>query len=110
MRRAFTVIEFMVATSILVALVFSVAAAWPYVREVEQKRKTADHARSTFSVGAKVVVRSSSIYGTVVDVWYRSPAVFAVRVDNGPEARPRYSEVRFTGAELELADVEAAKP
>jgi prepilin-type N-terminal cleavage/methylation domain-containing protein len=87
MRRAFTLIELMIVIAII-----AIIAAIAIPNLVEAKKK--DNLR----IGDEATVIESGMRVKVLD--YYSGGWWMVRIDNGPEATPRYQEMRFSTDEL----------
>jgi len=79
--KGFTIIELLIVISILAIIAGMIIPAIVLIRN-----------RHVFTVGQVVVIKSE-----LADSGY----VFICRIDNGPQATPRFQEIRFFPAEIE---------
>lgn len=86
MRHAFTLIELLVVFAIIAILALMACPLW-----IKPPRG--------ILVGDTVQVKTTHVKVVVVE--QDSMSAFMCRVDNGPEAHPRYQEIHFLRDELE---------
>ena len=103
MRRGFTFIEFMICVAIIM-IIASIAV--PNILESKKRQDKNIHPGDTVEI--RLTGISHAYTGVVVDTTPASGFV-RVRLDNGPNAAPRFSELMFKYDELTKV-VQAEQP
>lgn len=87
MRRAFTAVEVLICFMIIVIFaLIMINVDKPDPKEIHQ--------------GDEVQVKESGMRGRVINDPRTTTSILILRIDNGPGAVPRYSEVSFTRDEV----------
>lgn len=97
LQKGFTIIASMIVLEIIA--IIAIIAAIPNLLEATELKS-----------GSTVGIKATGVKAVVIAYDGRSaPCTWICRIDNGPDAKPRYSEVHLFRSEVDPAPVEVEK-